>query len=135
MFKQLIMKSAAIIGLSCLSTIAAAGNLIITNNTDEPSTTVTNGKCSTQWLGEGGITKPHEKRELKETQLRVACGKDHLDNCVADVYMTNNCTGPVIATVTLDTKKDGIKNVVVIPGGKYLIDAPLGGYSATMSYR
>lgn len=84
-------------------------DLSITNNTNLDSTSIINrGLCSAT-LPTGGVTKAHTTNKISSFNLGLACVRD-ARNCRADVYMTNNCTGGVIATVILDTKT-GIKSV------------------------
>jgi hypothetical protein len=87
----------------------AAGDLTIVNNTKNFSTSViNNGPCSTI-LGDIGVTKPNSTNTVPSSKVKFACSI-HPSSCSADVYMTNNCTGSKIATVTFDVDK-GIKSV------------------------
>src|SRR3989338_7449629 len=93
-----------ILGL-CLSVgllpLAHAG-LNITNNTDKPSTAViNNGPCST-FLGEHGTTQPHTTNHVPDLVIKFACLK-HVSDCVANLYMSNNCSGSVVATIIFHT--------------------------------
>src|SRR3990167_5526407 len=89
-----------------------AGNLTVVNNTNFDSTTITNNfSCSDHLPGGKGITKAHSTNVIPENTVNVACIRNK-DNCKADVYLTANCTGPMVATVIFDVK-NGIKSVAV----------------------
>ena len=101
------------ISISSLPVFAHAGiyspDLNIINNTDNFSTSIiNNGACSTI-LGDIGISKPNSKSTIPGSKVRLACILN-TSNCSADVYMTNNCTGNKIATVTFDVNQ-GVKLV------------------------
>lgn len=101
-------KTISLITLLSIPMISFA-DLTITNNTNLDSTSIINrGLCSAT-LPTGGVTKAHTTNVISSFNLGLACVRDQR-NCKADVYMTNNCTGPIIATVILDTKT-GIKSV------------------------
>lgn len=141
LYKQLVTKSMIAMGLSCLSTLAlASATLEIVNNTDEPSTCVTygSGKCSATVLPKDGITPPHGKKTFGDGQLRIAC-YPNLNKCTAEIHMTDDCTGLVVATAEYNTgakgQKAGIVSFTTMPGGKYVIDAPIGGSKVTINYR
>lgn len=97
---------AAALPLSAL----ASPDLFIHNSTDNYSTSIiNNGFCSTK-LGEAGVTKPGEKNhQVSGGTVRLAC-IGHWTDCKAKVYMSADCTGPVVATVLLDIEK-GIKSI------------------------
>lgn len=97
--------------------MAQAGSLTVVNNTDHDSTTITNSHkpnpmCSANLPGGKGITRAHTTNVIPENTVNIACIKDK-QNCKADVYMTNNCSGPMIATVIFDIKS-GIKSVTML---------------------
>jgi hypothetical protein len=89
--------------------ITARADLTIVNNTDYDSTSVVNGGACSTILGQAGITKAHSSNTLDYILMRIACGM-HPSDCVAEVYMTDNCSGPVVATVTMDID-NGISNI------------------------
>lgn len=108
MFKKKIvgLTITAIISLPMLS---FAGDLTLVNDTNRDSTCViNNGACSTI-LGSSGVTKAHTTNTVAESKINLACILNR-SNCKADVYMTDNCSGPIVGTVILDTKT-GIKSV------------------------
>jgi hypothetical protein len=113
MLKKIILISSLI-----LSTTAHA-DLTIVNNTDFDSTCVVNdGMCSNE-LGDSGITHAHTSNLIEQIQLYIACGIS-TSNCKADVYMTPDCSGPVVGTVILDLN-DGISQVTAT--GPYKLTA------------
>jgi hypothetical protein len=89
--------------------ITARADLTIVNNTDQDSTSIVNGGACSTILGEIGITRAHSSNTLDYIIMRIACGM-HPNDCVADVYMTDNCSGPKVATVTMDINK-GISTI------------------------
>jgi hypothetical protein len=103
MLKKIILLSSLIIST------AAHATLTIVNNTDFDSTCVVNdGMCSNE-LGDQGITHAHTSNLIEQIQLYIACGIS-TSNCKADVYMTPDCSGPVVGTVILDIN-EGITQV------------------------
>ncbi|HTM63677.1 MAG TPA: hypothetical protein VL360_04165 [Gammaproteobacteria bacterium] len=107
--------------------------LRITNNTDLDSTSVINSKrCSSDVLGEGGITRAHSTNEVSSIKIKLACGLNR-ENCTADVYMTANCNKsgqPPIARVILDVNK-GIKSVVPANNSPFVLT--FNGFDASIS--
>ena len=108
-----------------------AQNLIVNNRTDFDSTSlINNGICSSQ-LGEIGISRAHtENNTVPEAKVKFAC-KFNPKNCQADVYLTANCTGSKIATVTFDVDQ-GIKGSTVYDG-RYEITG--SGFVITMQQK
>ena len=136
-YKQLLTNSMVVIGLSCFSSLAFAkppAALIIYNNTNEASTCRTHMGCSTDLMGAEGVTPAHSLKEFSDAKIRIAC-KDRLENCVAEVYMTNNCTGPVVASATF-ALKSGLKgDVVQVPGTNYVVNGTSGSTIVTIGYK
>ena len=121
LLKKIMMATVLIAGTSPL--FAYTPDLTIENKTIYPSTSVLNGGlCSTSILGADGITPPKSKKVIKGYQIRLACMLN-LENCKADVYMTNNCTGDVISTVTLSVNT-GIKAVTPPKNGFVIVTTP-----------
>lgn len=116
--KKTIISSFLIAGMS-ISAFAYAQKLTIFNNTDFPSTSRINGHCSRDILGSAGVTPKRTKKDIEEWQLKLACMASP-EKCIADVYLTNNCKGDPITTVTFSVSK-GIINVT----------PPKNGYSET----
>ncbi|MBV9575565.1 MAG: hypothetical protein JO149_02955, partial [Gammaproteobacteria bacterium] len=114
LFRKKFFSNVLVISISSLPFLADAGNyastdLTIVNNTKNYSTSViNNGPCSTI-LGDIGVTKPNSTSIVPSDEVKFACTLNE-SNCAADVYMTNNCSGPKIATVIFDTDA-GIKSV------------------------
>lgn len=124
------LASLLIIGTINLPLSTYAGNLIVSNNTNQDSTSIINhGACSNTLPGGIGITHAHQTNSVPETILKLAC-LTNTTNCQADVYMTSNCTGPAIGTVTLNVST-GITGVYNIPGSGYVING--GGFNIQVS--
>ena len=119
------------IGMGAAGIAAAKSDLTIINNTNYDSTSIiNNGACSTI-LGDSGITRAHSTNVVSAMKIAMACFTNPA-NCKADVYMTANCSGPVVATVIFDTKT-GIKSKTVydqsfvLTGGGFHIILDGGG--------
>jgi len=111
-FKSKLISVLAAISAGCLPLAAQASALTVVNNTDHDSTTVTNGfMCSSKLPGGNGITRAHTTNVISENTINIACLRNK-ENCKADVYMSNNCSGPIVATVIFSTKS-GIKDVAM----------------------
>ena len=101
---------ATLITSVCLSSMAFASDLTLINHSNHDSTSVmNNGPCSADILGDKGVTRAHSINVVPDKILNTACILNKL-NCKAEVHMTSDCTGPIIATVILDVKK-GIKSI------------------------
>ena len=98
-----------------------AQTLHLENHTDQDSTTFINGKCSTYYLGKAGVTPKHGDRNVPEWQVKLACRASDPNPCKGDVYMTNNCTGPIVAHGEFSPDK-GVNNLVVLTPDKYKIN-------------
>ena len=88
----------------------SAASLTIINNTNHDSTSILNNGACSDILGPSGISHAHNTNVVPEAILNKGCIFNKA-NCKAEVHMTNNCSGPAIATVTFDVKT-GIKSVV-----------------------
>lgn len=107
MFKKTLLGSLLVFGLSSLS----FATLTIKNETKFDSTAVINkGMCS-KWLS-GGVTKAGTTNVIADWVLNLACRKDK-ENCHADVYMTNDCSGPIVGTAEFSLTK-GVRDINVI---------------------
>ncbi|RDI46058.1 hypothetical protein [Aquicella lusitana] len=133
--KKTILKGLLAIGIG-IPAFAQAADLVITNNTNQDSTVIANkGACSYPALGEVGITRAHKSNTVPESKLKLACMANKSD-CKADVYMTSNCSGPIIATasfevVTKDGKPgQGLKSIQ-IKDSAYAVTG--GGFNITIS--
>lgn len=86
----------------------AADDLTIVNNTNYASTCVINrGACSANLPH--GITEPHSTNTVDKRTVGLACLANST-NCTADVYMTRDCSGQIVAKIIFDTKT-GVKSV------------------------
>ena|SRR5579871_4251190 len=106
-FKKCLL-GLAIASMGCISIAGNATPLTTVNNTSVDSTSIIHNplginKCSSDLLGEGGITRAGKKNTVSETSLRLACALTP-NECVADVYASANCTGELIATVKFSLK-------------------------------
>lgn len=100
------VKKTIVAGLIAMSlpVIAMATPLTIVNNTNQDSTSIiNNGMCSNA-LGPSGITRAHQTNVVPDVVLQNACFFTP-ENCRADIYMTNNCTGPKVATAMFSLKR------------------------------
>lgn len=81
--------------------LLAQADLVIVNKTNHDSTSIINGGgCSADLLPDGkGITPAGQTNTIPSFGVSVACLGTF--PCTGDVYMTNDCSGPVVATVTI----------------------------------
>ena len=107
---MLFKKTSIILTLSFSFISFAYADLKITNNTNTPATSViNNGSCSDNLPNGYGVTQPHSTNAVPDWIIKLACLM-HTKDCKAEVHMTNNCSGPVIASVIFDTKK-GVQSI------------------------
>lgn len=103
---------AGVLGMGMSFSAFAGSDLHIFNNTKYDSTSkINDGMCSKdipESLG-GGVTKAGEKKTVPSKAIGFACF-GHSSDCKADVYMTADCSGPIVSTVMFDTSK-GIKSI------------------------
>lgn len=111
-FKKTIISSLLTIGIAAISMQANAGqSLTIVNHTNQDSTSIiNNGLCSTAF-GSDGVTSAQTTHVINDKLIALACFANS-SNCKADIYMTNNCSGPIVATAIFDTKT-GMKSISV----------------------
>ena len=118
-FRKITFTSLLTVGI-CLPLLAQA-DLTLNNNTKQDSTSRINGGLCTSSipvlvkLGIG-IAKAGTSITIKTPELKVACFANET-NCRADVYMTADCSGPIISTAILDASS-GLKS----------ISPPINGY-------
>src|SRR5689334_9628112 len=97
--KKIKMFSAATLACCVLSLpLPAKADLTIDNQTFFPSTCKINNQkgnaqCSNT-IPIYGVTQAHTKNVIPQGILWGAC-LTNLHDCTAEVYMTDNCTGPV----------------------------------------
>lgn len=108
--KKTIITSLLAMSVSSVSIFAQAANLTIINNTGQDSTSYINNSPLCSSYIPNGTTKAHSTNVIPESTISAACMVDTV-NCKADVYMTNNCTGPVVATIIFDINQ-GIKGII-----------------------
>ena len=135
--KKSVFTSLLAVGIVNIPMLAQANSLFITNNTNEYSTTIVKRAvrlCSTSVLGSNGITNPGEQNhEISDGNLHIACYKTE-EHCVAEVYMTNNCTGPEVAEVTFSLTKGIGNGDISMKDNRYNIIAD-GPFRIRMEYR
>ena len=103
---------AGVLGMGMACSAFAASELTIVNNTNYDSTSKINGGMCSNDIPEamgGGVTKAHQTKKVPGTAIGFACF-GHSSDCKADVFMTNDCSGSIVATVIFDTKK-GIQSI------------------------
>lgn len=103
------IKHLTLLGAITLSTIsfAAYADLSITNNTKTGATaSAASSPCSGS-IGSKGVIAPGGHVEIPDWAVGVYCRT----NCTAHVYMSKNCSGKSIATVTANMK-DGVVDVI-----------------------
>jgi hypothetical protein len=124
--KTMLAAGLAILSVPLLA-LANTPDLIIHNNTDLPSTSVINGSiCSNFLPGNVGITQPHSTNNVPGVTVHSACWANR-ENCRAVIYMTPDCSGPVIGTVVISTTS-GVKSIEV--NGGYSISG--NGFEITL---
>lgn len=115
--KKRLLTTLALISTSTIPLLAQAGHfctptdLKIINNTPFVSTAkviVANGNpkagegMCTSVFNENGRTNPHDYSCYNQQLIQVLCM--NMPNCIADVYLNNNCISPRIARVDFNTK-------------------------------
>jgi len=93
--------------------LAAKADLVIDNQTFFPSTSKINNQaghaqCSNK-IPVYGITPAHSKNTIPQGIIWGACIAN-LHACTAEVYMSNDCSGPIIATAVFDINS-GIQSI------------------------
>lgn len=127
--KTLLISSLSMIALQM--PLVALADLTIVNHTRNDSTSIINGGLCSSALGEGGISRAGKPPlVVPDSLVRLACtGK--LSDCVADVYMTSNCTGQKVGTVLFDIKT-GTKSVTNNPASAYIITSALHSFTFSL---
>jgi hypothetical protein len=129
-----MLSSVFAVGMVSLSPLALAVQpLTLHNNTDFPSTTVANnGPCSN--ILADGVTPAHtspEGHQVSVKSIKAACILNPR-NCNARVYLSGNCSGPVIANVTFDIDS-GIKGDPITEAGVGYCLKKNGPFEITMA--
>lgn len=95
--------------LSSTPLYAHAHEISMKNNTKAYATgkleSLTKSPCSS--TVSGGVVQPNGSVNLPQSVLDLYCG---IKTCTGYVYVTKNCSGEAIATVTIDKEK-GVTNV------------------------
>lgn len=120
------LKRAAIATLTCCTLslpLSAQADLIIDNQTFFPSTCKINNQkgnaqCSNT-IPIYGVTQAHSKNTIPQGIIWGGC-LANLHDCTAEVYMTDNCTGPIVATAVFDINS-GIKSLVNTAGSNFVL--------------
>lgn len=101
-------KHLALLGAMTLSLVpfTAFADITIKNNTNTPATAFAGSSPCSNAAGEKGVMHPHSQVTIPDFLVGMYCNND----CVAQVFMSKNCSGKAIASVTAN-KRDGIKSV------------------------
>lgn len=127
--KTLLVSSLSIIAFNL--PLTALADLTIVNHTKKDSTSIINAGLCSSTLGEGGISRAGKPPlVVPDSLIKLACA-GNLSNCVADVYMTSNCTGQKVGTVVFDIKT-GTKSVTLNPSSSYKITSALHSFTFTL---
>jgi hypothetical protein len=70
------------------------------------------GMCSSRF-GAVGITRAKQTNVVPQGIIKLAC-MSHPSGCIADIYLTDNCGGPIIATAKFDIAS-GIQSIAMSP--------------------
>ena len=102
--KNWIVFSLIAMSMAPLSTFAA-DNLVIWNDTNSDATfKINQGDCSASILGKDGLVKSQNWSSVDIGAVTSLCGES-ATSCVVDIYMTGDCSGPIVGTATMDTTK------------------------------
>lgn len=96
------------------SALADANTLTVVNNSESDSTMMINNKCTSDILGERGITRSHQSNSYIAPLVKLACGPSQ--PCSATLYASYDCTGDDIGTGEIDTTSLLIKQISSQPG-------------------
>jgi hypothetical protein len=111
--KKLGMIVAAMSISLLLPAMASADNFKIVNSTSNELSFGINHTCSSEF----GSIPAHSNKTIPEANFYAAC-KQSPHNCVAKVYVDDNCSGKHVATVVFDTD-GGLKEVLKTGGYAY----------------
>lgn len=105
------------------STVAYANDVMLINNTSSVATALYksfDGDFCSSILGkaQGILAANGGKLPVTDQVIYNNCS---LDDCIADVYLSNNCKGNKVATITMSYKSGGIKNVINLKPDQYTI--------------
>lgn len=121
LFKQTFVLSSALALLS-LPVIASA-NLDTFNHTNEDSSVkiLKSGICSSKVPVFGTYTPANGQSSVTPLGVRAICAAGS-GECMADIYMTRDCSGPVVANAKLNLGTITVTSINMI-STKYKIDA------------
>jgi len=124
------LASIAVAALSIATTAVYANttgkyDITIANNSNAAATAFAGNSPCSNAAGKKGIIQPHSQVTVPGFAIGMYCTAD----CVAKVYMSENCTGKSIASVVVNIK-EGIKSIQntddsespyrVVGGGTYV---------------
>ncbi len=101
--KSLVMLSAL---TACIIPMTAFADMNITNNTNTAATAFAGISPCSNAAGERGIIQPHGQVTIPDFLVGLYCTAD----CKVEVFMTKNCSGKSISTVTANVR-DGVKKI------------------------
>lgn len=88
--------------ISLFFPLISLADILVHNNSDFFGTgKLTLSPCSSS-VGDQGIVHPHSTFNVPQSVLNMLCG---LKPCQAQVFLSNNCSGKPLASVTLEAKK------------------------------
>ena len=131
----MMMKKFALISalaFSAFPLFAYADDISIMNNTNSPGTGYLSGKysdspCSSD-AGTGGVIEPHSSIVLPEYVINlIYCS---ISPCKGTIFMSTNCSGRKIATVTIDRRK-GVTDITNHNVDGYIVSG--GGSSISIN--
>jgi len=102
------LKKLALLGAIAITAapLAAQADITIYNNTNSPATAYVNNSPCSNAAGSKGIIMPHQSISVPDWAANLFCSHE----CTANVFMTKNCSGKSVASVTGNTR-DGVKKV------------------------
>ncbi len=118
---SMFYRSIAIAAFFAFPLLSFAGyGFYVANDTTYDGSYKAGTKCSTTEFGVAGLATKKSLSGINDTLTATLCG-DAKTNCVMDVYMTKDCSGPTIATVTFDQDK-GIVNLDIKKGTGFVVN-------------
>lgn len=114
----LIGSAVAVLGLP----VVACADLVTINNTNEPSSVRINstGICPTR------VTEPHQSLPTAISLVRTICGNPlkRTGTCAATVFASRDCSGPALATVTINLANLNIESISNDSSSAYNVHSP-----------
>ena len=106
--KTFLLK-AVISSLLLTSAVAANASVTIDNRTTKPSTTIVNGGGCSKSIPFYGVTEPGAVNTIPDYLMNLSC-RMNKEACSAVIYMSRDCSGNPVATLTLNTVTNTIKS-------------------------